>query len=426
MLGLLSYVCVGSMLARSVAFDSLLPQLSFACWHGKGQVASSSLLSSRRAAVALSTSDLLRSSPMPWSHAGSVMCFVPLSEGPKKISGSKTSKKRLTKTPTFERSQATLRSFHSSNDNVSPTNDPSEPVKSLVPDGSHDASTAPATDGGQGLPSNCSETEETQLPAALDDLKVSELKELLRARGLAVSGKKAELLARLTGQEAKGSEGSKPKRRRRQGPTRAREEELWSEGYDKVAGVDEVGRGPLAGPVVAAAVILPREGVDGEALEYLDQLDDSKKLSERQREEVFEKLTQDPRVVWAVEFKSNRDIDAGNILACAEAAMVSAVSKLSQQPSFILVDGNRVPKALKVPAEPIVKGDGLCCNIAAASIIAKVTRDRFMNDAHEKWPEYNFLKNKGYGTQEHMEAINKSGPCPLHRLSFAPLKPSGS
>ncbi|EKX39312.1 hypothetical protein GUITHDRAFT_143524 [Guillardia theta CCMP2712] len=173
--------------------------------------------------------------------------------------------------------------------------------------------------------------------------------------------------------------------------------ELWSEGYDKVAGVDEVGRGPLAGPVVAAAVILPREaqgevGVDGEALEYLDQLDDSKKLSERQREEVFEKLTQDPRVVWAVEFKSNRDIDAGNILACAEAAMVSCTAAT---PPSLPADGNRVPKALKVPAEPIVKGDGLCCNIAAASIIAKVTRDRFMNDAHEKWPEYNFLKNKG-------------------------------
>jgi ribonuclease HII len=180
-----------------------------------------------------------------------------------------------------------------------------------------------------------------------------------------------------------------------------------------VAGIDEAGRGPLAGPVSAAAVILP---VDFSH----ELLDDSKKLTEKRREVLYEELTTRKDVIWSHSYAEVDEIEAINILRATHAAMGRAASGLSRQPDFCLIDGLPV-KGFPFPSEGIVKGDGKSLSIAAASIIAKVSRDRLMQKYAEQYPEYGFERHKGYGTKQHLAALHKYGPCPIHRKTFAPV-----
>jgi len=182
-----------------------------------------------------------------------------------------------------------------------------------------------------------------------------------------------------------------------------------------VAGVDEAGRGALAGPVVAAACIL-RQGVS------IVGIDDSKKLTPKQRMRLYKELTSHPGVVYAVGVVDAVVIDKINILQATFQAMVSAVDQLSSPPLKVLVDGNMAP-TFRVPAETIIGGDAKDLSIAAASVLAKVTRDMIMDKYHMTLPAYGFNKNKGYGTREHLAAIRECGPSPIHRYSFAPIKP---
>ena len=181
-------------------------------------------------------------------------------------------------------------------------------------------------------------------------------------------------------------------------------------GYKFVCGVDEAGRGPLAGPVCAAAVILP-EGRE------IEGLNDSKKLTEKKREQLFDVIIE-KAVAYCVAFGSVEEIEEHNILNATYIAMNRAVDGLSQKADFALVDGNRVPKGISVPCETVVKGDAKSCSIAAASILAKVTRDRLLLEYAEKYPEYGFEKHKGYGTAAHYDAIRQHGVLPIHRMSF--------
>jgi ribonuclease HII len=191
------------------------------------------------------------------------------------------------------------------------------------------------------------------------------------------------------------------------------EEEARKDGHRWVAGIDEAGRGPLAGPVSAAAVILP-EGYE------CPMLDDSKKLSEKKREALYETLTQDAGVRWCLSFGEVEEIEKINILRATHAAMARAAKGLKQRPDFCLIDGLDVPK-FPLPSRGIVKGDGLSLSIAAASIIAKVSRDRLMLKYAEEFPEYGFEKHKGYGTKKHLEALHRHGPCRIHRKTFQPI-----
>ena len=191
------------------------------------------------------------------------------------------------------------------------------------------------------------------------------------------------------------------------------EQELIRSGMDPVAGIDEAGRGPLAGPVTAAAVILPC-GYE-HAL-----LDASKKLTARSRDLIYEELTSDPSICWGVAFAEVEEIDALNILRATHTAMRRAAMALSARPSFCLIDGLDVP-GFPLDARGVVKGDGISLSIAAASIIAKVSRDRRMQELAEEFPVYGFEKHKGYGTKAHLEALREHGPCPEHRRSFAPV-----
>lgn len=191
------------------------------------------------------------------------------------------------------------------------------------------------------------------------------------------------------------------------------ERNLAARGYARVAGVDEAGRGPLAGPVAAAAVILP--GAFSCPL-----LDDSKKLTKRRREILYEEITGNRAVIWAVALVGPGEIDEINILRATHKAMAMAVGSLSETPDIALVDGLPV-KGLPVPHEALVKGDGLSLSIAAASVIAKVTRDRFMERIATEFPAYGFARHQGYGTREHLEALRKHGPCCHHRRSFQPV-----
>ena len=180
-------------------------------------------------------------------------------------------------------------------------------------------------------------------------------------------------------------------------------------GYRLIAGIDEAGRGPLAGPVIAAAVILPPD------YEY-PGIDDSKRLSSRQRERLYEVIERDA-VAIGIGVVEAPVIDVVNILQATLAAMKEAVLNLSPPPDHLLIDGlNRISVA--IPQETIVRGDGRSISVASASIIAKVSRDRIMEMYHRQFPQYNFLRNKGYGTREHREAILKYGRCKLHRNSF--------
>ncbi len=181
-------------------------------------------------------------------------------------------------------------------------------------------------------------------------------------------------------------------------------------GFKTVCGVDEAGRGPLAGPVCAAAVILP-PGVQ------IEGLDDSKKISEKKREKLFGLITK-AAAAYSVAFASVEEIEEYNILNATFLAMNRAIEGLNIKPDFAIIDGNKIPTGIKIPAEAVVKGDGKSMSVAAASILAKVSRDRLMYDYDEKYPEYGFAKHKGYGTKLHTEMILKYGPTECHRMSF--------
>ncbi len=191
------------------------------------------------------------------------------------------------------------------------------------------------------------------------------------------------------------------------------ERAMQNDGFRRIAGIDEAGRGPLAGPVSASAVILP----DGFGH---DLLNDSKKLTEKRREALYEELTGSDDVVWALAYADAEEIDSVNILRATHAAMARAARSLSTAPDFCLIDGLPVP-GFPIASQGIVKGDGKSLSIAAASIIAKVSRDRLMLAYAAEYPEYGFERHKGYGTKLHLEALRAHGPCPIHRRSFAPV-----
>ncbi len=194
-------------------------------------------------------------------------------------------------------------------------------------------------------------------------------------------------------------------------------------GATRVAGNEEAGRGPLAGPVVSAAVTLPRD-IDGffRKSAPLHGLTDSKQLTAGQRDKYFEVLT-DPRikVQIGIGIGSVELVDQINILRATHWAMAQAIAQLPQRPDHLLVDGLPVP-ALPIPHTAIVGGDGKSYSIAAASVVAKVTRDRLMGELHKTFPHYNFTRHKGYATPEHLLALERFGPCPIHRKTFAPIR----
>ena len=187
------------------------------------------------------------------------------------------------------------------------------------------------------------------------------------------------------------------------------EESLYSDGLNVICGVDEAGRGPLAGPVYAAAVILPPN------LE-IPGLTDSKKLSDKKRRELYDIITE-RAVAYGIAFASEQEIDEVNILQATFLAMERAMEKLSVRPQLALIDGNRA-KDFGLPVRTIVSGDALSASIAAASILAKVTRDRLMEELDGEYPQYGFAVHKGYGTKRHYEALRAYGPCPIHRRTF--------
>jgi ribonuclease HII len=189
---------------------------------------------------------------------------------------------------------------------------------------------------------------------------------------------------------------------------------LRARGARHVAGVDEAGRGPLAGPVVAAAVILPPDFTHPD-------INDSKRLSEDLREELFPVIT-GAAAAWSVAESSESEIDTVNILQATLRAMERALAGLAIRPDYVLVDGPILPRVL-LPGEGVVGGDGRVACIAAASILAKVHRDRLMRGHHERWPAYGFAANKGYGTAGHVRALAEHGPCPIHRRTFRGVLP---
>jgi ribonuclease HII len=199
------------------------------------------------------------------------------------------------------------------------------------------------------------------------------------------------------------------------------ERDLWSHEFTLVAGVDEAGRGPLAGPVVAAAVILPATWANGGFDPRLVDLNDSKQLTEMQRENFFQIITTHPDLRYAIAIMDAATIDRINILQATHRAMNEALAQLQPKPQHVLVDGRPV-KTMTLPQTALVKGDSRSYSIAAASVLAKVTRDRLMVEFDAKFPGYGFAIHKGYGVPQHLATIEKLGPCPIHRMSFAPLK----
>ena len=197
------------------------------------------------------------------------------------------------------------------------------------------------------------------------------------------------------------------------GPAVEFEQEARRRGYRRVAGIDEAGRGPLAGPVVAAAVILPIHV-------RLTGVEDSKQLTQAERERLYHAIL-DKAVGVGIGSADAGEIDALNILEASRLAMCRAIANLDPAPDYLLTDAVTLPAA-HVPLRPIIKGDALSRSIAAASIIAKVTRDRLMVAYHETFPQYNFLSHKGYGTAEHLRMLARFGPCPIHRRTFAPVR----
>ena len=190
------------------------------------------------------------------------------------------------------------------------------------------------------------------------------------------------------------------------------EQELYNKGIRYIAGVDEVGRGPLVGPVVTAAVILPVGYFNG-------LINDSKKLSEKRRNELYEIIMRDALSV-SIGMMDNKVIDDVNIYEATKLAMYQAINNLEIKPEYVLIDAMKLSD-LEMPSESIIKGDSKSETIAAASIIAKVTRDRLMLQYDEQYPEYGFAQHKGYGTAEHIAALRKYGPCSIHRKSFEPV-----
>ena len=188
------------------------------------------------------------------------------------------------------------------------------------------------------------------------------------------------------------------------------EEKLYNTGLNYICGIDEAGRGPLAGPVVVGAVILPKNS-------FIEGVNDSKKVSEKKREILYEKITEEA-IAWSVGIIDQKMIDEVNILNATKLGVTEALTKLKKKPELILVDALQNMDTLGINYKSIIKGDAKCYCIAAASIIAKVTRDRIMRQWDEVFPEYGFAKHKGYGTKTHIEAIKQYGICPLHRKTF--------
>ena len=191
------------------------------------------------------------------------------------------------------------------------------------------------------------------------------------------------------------------------------ESELWDKGFTLVAGTDEVGRGPLAGPVVAAAVIFPKKV-------SLPNIDDSKRLTVEERNQLFSEIKAKALGI-GVGIAAPEEIDKFNILIASLISMQRAIANLNPKPSFILVDGREKIPHLQIPQRSVIKGDGLSQSIAAAAIVAKVTRDEMMDKIHAEFPQFGFTENKGYGTAAHKKALLEFGPTRFHRFSFAPV-----
>ncbi len=199
-------------------------------------------------------------------------------------------------------------------------------------------------------------------------------------------------------------------------PSSGLEEELRDQGFGLVAGIDEVGRGPLAGPVMAAAVILPHE-LDHP---WLAEVRDSKALTAATRDRLSDQI-KEASLAWCVGEASSGEIDSIGIVAATRLAMCRAVRRMSTLPDCLVIDALEIPD-LDIPQYPVIHGDALCRSIASASIVAKVERDRLMESLDSTYPEFGFVRNKGYGTPEHLAALEFNGPCVIHRKSFAPIR----
>jgi ribonuclease HII len=199
-------------------------------------------------------------------------------------------------------------------------------------------------------------------------------------------------------------------------PTFLFEEDLWAQGAELVVGVDEVGRGPLAGPVVAAAVILPAKA----RFPWLERVRDSKVLSPRRREELAERI-REQATAFGIGMVPHHAVDVLGIVKATCAAMQAALGELSTLPDFVLIDAMRLPEC-SLSQRAVVRGDALSLSIACASIVAKVTRDRLMLEAERRFGGYGFAHNKGYATREHLDALLRLGPCAIHRRTFAPVR----
>ena len=192
------------------------------------------------------------------------------------------------------------------------------------------------------------------------------------------------------------------------------EENLYNEGYKFICGIDEAGRGPLARPVVVGAAVMPRDS-------KLEWVNDSKKVTEKRREILYDRITEEA-LAWGVGIISEKEIDELNILNATKKglhlALGEVIEKLKQKPDIVIVDALREIDTFEIPYQSIIKGDATCYSISCASILAKVTRDRIMREWNEVYPMYDFEKNKGYGTAEHIKALKQYGPCPIHRRTF--------
>ena len=188
------------------------------------------------------------------------------------------------------------------------------------------------------------------------------------------------------------------------------EKELYNKGFEYICGIDEAGRGPLAGPVVVAGVIMPKDSM-------IEGVNDSKKVSEKKREKLYDVILEEA-ISYSVAVIGQDVIDEINILNATKQGVTTVVEELDVKPNLILVDALTHINTKGIPYDSIIKGDAKCYNIAAASIIAKVTRDRIMREWDEIYPQYGFINHKGYGTAKHIEAIKEYGPCPIHRKTF--------
>ena len=191
---------------------------------------------------------------------------------------------------------------------------------------------------------------------------------------------------------------------------KSREKDLYNKGFELICGIDEAGRGPLAGPVVVAGVIMPKDSM-------IEGVNDSKKVSEKKREKLYDLILEEA-ISYSVAVIGQDVVDEINILNATKQGITNVVEELDVKPDLILVDALTHINTKGIPYDSIIKGDAKCYNIAAASIIAKVTRDRIMRQWDEIYPQYGFVNHKGYGTAKHIQAIKEYGPCPIHRRSF--------